>query len=67
MLLCVANAGILQEVPVKEIKKYRIDLMDHIRSNHSMILDELDQKKELSDDLKEKIIQAAIDFGGLEG
>ena len=67
VLLCVANAGILQEVPVKEIKKYRIDLMDHIRSNHSMILDELDQKKELSDDLKEKIIQAAIDFGGLEG
>ena len=67
VLLCAANAGILQEVPVKEIKKYRIDLMDHIRSNHSMILDELDQKKELSDDLKEKIIQAAIDFGGLEG
>ncbi len=67
VLLCIANAGILQEVPVKEIKKYRNDLMDHIRSNHSMILDELDQKKELSDDLKERIIQAAIDFGGLEG
>lgn len=67
VLLCIENAGILQEVPVKEIKKYRNDLMDHIRSNHSMILDELDQKKELSDDLKERIIQAAIDFGGLEG
>ena len=63
VLLCLANAGIFQEVPVKEIKKYRSDLMEYIQIHHRDLLDELDQKKEISDDLKNKIIQAALDFG----
>ena len=67
VLLCLANAGIFQEVPVKEIKKYRSDLMEYMQIHHRDLLDELDQKKEISDDLKNKIIQAALDFGGLEG
>ncbi len=62
VLLCLANAGLFLDIPTKEIKKYRGELMTYFYDKQQNILDEIDEKKELNDDLKERIIQAAREF-----
>ncbi len=62
ILLCVANNKLLLDVPMKEIKKFRRDLMDFFRAKYSNIIDEIDTKKELSDQLIGQIVDAAKEF-----
>lgn len=62
MLLCVANNKLLLDVPVKEIKTFRSDLMDFFRSKYSNIIEEIDTKKVLTDELIGQIVTAAKEF-----
>lgn len=62
ILLCVANNRLLLDVPVKEIKTYRRDFMDYMRAKHSDIIEEIDTKKVLTDELAKKIVNAAKEF-----
>jgi F-type H+/Na+-transporting ATPase subunit alpha len=62
ILLCVANNRFLLDVPVKEIKTFRNELMDHYRVKYPNIIEEIDTKKVLSDELIEQIVLAAKEF-----
>lgn len=62
ILLCVANNKLLLDVPVKEIKVFRNDLMDFFRSKYSNIIEEIDTKKVLTDELIQQIVNAAKEF-----
>ena len=64
ILLVVANHKLLNQVPVKEMRNYRSDLMDYFRARHSHLIDEIDTNKVLTDELTVQIVQAAKDFAG---
>lgn len=55
ILLYAAQHGFMKDVPLKDIKKYRSDLMTYVRSYGQDIISEIDEKRVLTDDLAERI------------
>ena len=57
--LVAANAHIFSDLETGAIKEFQKGLLKDIRTNHSEIVTQLESTKQLSDDLKEMIIEAA--------
>ncbi len=62
ILLCAANHKVLQDVPLREVRAFRRELMDYISAAHREIIDEINEKKVLTPELEESIVKAAKDF-----
>jgi len=62
MIFFAATNGYLDEIDVMAISKYETDLLSFIKNNHQYILDEIRDRKEISDFLKEKIHSAVKTF-----
>lgn len=62
ILLCVANNRLMLDVPLKGIKEFRAGLMDYFNTNFAGIIEEINTKKVLTEELTEKIISAAKEF-----
>ena len=60
--LVAANAHIFSDLPVGEIKQFRLDLLEDFSKNHADIISRLNSTKDLTDDVKEAIIEAATEF-----
>ena len=60
--LCLANNGIFDIVMPKEVKKYQKDILSYLDLNHPEIGKEIEEKKDLSDELVKKIIEAAKEY-----
>ena len=56
--LCLANNGIFDIVMPKEVKKYQKDILSYLDLKHP----EIEEKKDLSDELIAKIIEAAKEY-----
>ncbi|MDE6426588.1 MAG: F0F1 ATP synthase subunit alpha [Ruminococcus sp.] len=55
ILLYAAQHGFFRDIPLKEIREYRNELMNYIRSYGQDIIEELENKKVLTDELTERI------------
>lgn len=62
ILLCTANNRLLNSVPVKEIKTFRAELMEYFRTKYPEIIEEIDTKKVLTDELIERIVEVVKEF-----
>ncbi len=62
ILLVTANNKLFNDVPIKDMKVFRSDLMDYFRAKYSHIIEEIDQSKVLTEELTEEIIKAAKEF-----
>ena len=62
MIFFAATNGYLDVVDVMAISKYEEDLLSFIKNNHQYILDEIRDRKEISDFLKEKMHSALKSF-----
>ena len=62
IILVSANAHIFSDVASSDIKKFRADLLEFFRTEHSDIISQLESSKDLSDDTKAAIIDAATEF-----
>ena len=62
IILVSANAHIFSDVASSDIKKFRADLLEFFRTEHSEIISQLESSKDLSDDTKAAIIDAATEF-----
>ena len=60
--LCLANNGIFDIVMPKEVKKYQQDILSYLDLKHPEIGKEIEEKKDLSDELVKKIIEAAKEY-----
>ena len=60
--LVSANAHIFSDVPADKIKQFRLDLLHDFALNHSDIISQLEASKDLSEDVKESIVEAATEF-----
>lgn len=62
--LCAANHDVFLSVPVKEVKQFQNDMLDFFEREHFEIVNEINEKKELSDELAQAIVDAANEFKG---
>ena len=66
MALVVADANLLSDVPVDQIKDEETKMLAWLDSEHSELAREIHTTGELADDLKDRIIAAAKEYRGLE-
>lgn len=62
ILLCVANSRLMLDVPIKEIKTFKRDIVEYFERKYPKIIEEIDTKKVLTDELIDQIKAAAIEF-----
>ncbi|MDC7279786.1 MULTISPECIES: F0F1 ATP synthase subunit alpha [Pseudobutyrivibrio] len=62
IILVAANAHIFSDLDVMKIKKFRLDMLAFFHEEHSDIINQLNQTKNMTDELKESIIEAATEF-----
>lgn len=55
ILLYAAQHGFFEDIPIKEIKDYRTELMNYIKSYGQDIIQEIEENKILTDELAERI------------
>lgn len=60
--LWAATHKIMTGIPVKEVKKFQMDMLEYFDVKYPEIRDELNEKKVLSDELGEKILKVAEEF-----
>ncbi len=62
ILLVIANNKLFDDVLLKEMKEFRSDLMNYFRTKYPNVIEEIDTKKVLTDELTEQIVKAAKEF-----
>ncbi len=62
IILVAANAHIFSDLEVSTIKKFRADMLDFFATEHSEIISQLESTRDLSDELKAAIVDAATEF-----
>lgn len=60
--LVLANAHIFSDIDAAGVKKFQNEILDEFNNNHKDIISQLATTKELPDELKEQIIEAATDY-----
>ena len=60
--LCTATHKVMVSVDVKQIKKFQMDMLAWFEDKHPEIGNEITEKKVLSDELAERIVEAAKEF-----
>ena len=62
LTLCMATDGVFDKIPTKQVKQYQKDILDFMDLKHPEIGKEMEQTKALSDELRQKIKDAAAEF-----
>ena len=62
ILLYAAQHGLLEDIPVNELKEYIAELMSYIGSYGQDIIEEIEENKVLTDDLAERIERIVTAF-----
>ena len=62
LTLCMATDGVFDKIPTRQVKQYQKDILDLIDLKHPEIGKEIEQTKALSDELRQKIKDAAAEF-----
>ena len=60
--LVAATHKVLVDVEVSKLKAFQMDMLQYFADMHKEIIDELNDKKVLSDELTEKIVEVAEEF-----
>ncbi|MBD8916522.1 MAG: F0F1 ATP synthase subunit alpha [Pseudobutyrivibrio sp.] len=64
MTLCLANHGFFDTVETKQVKQYQKDVLSFMDLKHPQIGEEIENTKAISDELVEKMLDAAKEFVG---
>ena len=62
ILLCVATHRLLLDIPVKKIKTFTKELLEHFDNSHPEIVEAIERDKVLTDERIEQIKQVALEF-----
>ena len=61
LTLCMATDGVFDKIPTRQVKQYQKDILDFMDLKHPEIGQEIEQTKALSDELRQKIKDAAAE------
>lgn len=62
IILVAATNKVFLPVEVSEVKKKKLEMLEFFHSAHKDIVDEIEEKQVLTDELKDKIVAAAKEF-----
>ena len=62
IMLCVAQHKLMMDVPVKDISKFRYDLLDYFHANYSNLIQKIDAERILSNEIENEILKATKEF-----
>ncbi len=62
--LCAATNRVFKNIPVEDIKQHQMLLLEYFQLHHPEVLQELTEKKALTDELKETILTIAAECEG---
>ena len=62
LTLCMATDAVFDKIPTRQVKQYQKDILDFMDLKHPEIGKEIEQTKALSDELRQKIKDAAAEF-----
>ena len=62
LTLCMATDGVFDKIPTRQVKQYQKDILDFMDLKHPESGKEIEQTKALSDELRQKIKDAAAKF-----
>ena len=62
ILLCAATNKLMLDVPVKEVGAFKDGLIEYFEASHPEIIREIDEKKVLTDELKEQILAVTKEY-----
>ena len=62
--LVVATAKGVIDIPLTEVKRYQMALLEDIREHHGEIITELEETKTLTDELRQAVLTAAEEYKG---
>ncbi len=60
--LCAATNKVFNGIPTKKIKAFQMDMLTNFEAKHMDIIDDINQKQDLNDDLVKDIVDAATAF-----
>ena len=64
MTLCMANNGVFDEIPTKEVKSRQADILSFMDLKHPELGREIEETKAINDDLVSRIMDAVKEFEG---
>ena len=62
ILLCAASNRLLLDVPIKEIKTFKEELVEHFENRYPDLVEEIETKKVLTEEMIEQIKKVTIEF-----
>jgi F-type H+-transporting ATPase subunit alpha len=62
LIIQAGTSGALDELPVDLIKKFETEFLKHIRANNGKLVEELSEKKEISNEMEKEINRIIADF-----
>ena len=62
MTLCMASAGIFDEIPTAKVKEYQTELLSYMDLKHPEMAEEIERTKDLPDGLIDQIVKAAKEY-----
>ena len=62
ILLCAATNRLLLNVPIKEIKTFKKELVEHFENSYPNLVEEIETKKVLTEEMIEQIKKVTIEF-----
>ncbi|MBO5145765.1 MAG: F0F1 ATP synthase subunit alpha [Lachnospiraceae bacterium] len=60
--LCTANARVMLNIPVNQVKDFQMKLLEYMKSEHADIMRQIDMGAALDETLNQTIVAAAADF-----
>ena len=64
MTLCMANNGVFDQIPTKEVKSRQADILSFMDLKHPELGREIEETKAINDDLVSRIMDAVKEFEG---
>lgn len=64
-IIFAATSGYLDGIPVKQAKRYEVELMDFLKSKHPQVLKNLREQGALKDDIKKALVDALEEFAAV--
>lgn len=62
LILFAVTKGYLADVPVENVKEFEKEFINYIHDKHRALLEKLDEKKELTDDILDELVEAINTF-----
>ena len=60
--LCASNNKLFMGIPLNEVKKFQMGMLDYMKENHSDLIREIESEKVMTDEIAEAIVAAVKEY-----